>query len=110
MLEKIADQHGRMVAVCLMKEDIEVARVMARAAIDRALAIEEPEPIQKADSVAQLELEDDLIWKLEENGILTIRNLCRHSRFDLTSIKGFGVGTIEEIETALAEHGFSLRD
>ncbi len=61
------------------------------------------------ESIGILDLSDNLITKLERQGIWSIADLVTRSFGDLMRISGIGIRTLDKIDVALMQHDVSLQ-
>ena len=105
-LDEIASTHGRMVELAIRsgeksKAHAAVERAFgARASLDFRLHINDPITLIIRPRIATI---------LEGSGIKTIGDLCSHSRTSLAEIHQIRYRSVDLIELALRDNGYSLR-
>lgn len=106
-LERIAEQHGRMVEVAIRSQE----QAKAHAAVDRAFKIlrERAEDcLRDTDDVRRI-ASDRLTTILNAAGVFTIGQLRSHSREELITIPQIRYRSAEILDQALSRYGLSLR-
>lgn len=105
-LYEVAFQHSRMVECAIRTQE----KAKAHAAVDRAFAsLSERSRSLGADDLLTHILTPRMVTILAGAGILTVGNLCEHSRDSLAQVHQIRYRSVSLIEDALAKHGFSLR-
>jgi DNA-directed RNA polymerase alpha subunit len=105
VIQQVAQQHARMVETCIVRGH----RAKAIAAVHRAFdVIEEINQGLSPDDPVSMLLGPRITSVLESNDVTTIGELCEHDRESLLALPQVQSITVDKIEKALADHGFTF--